>query len=102
MNADERRYQAQAHHPAVIGGFFPVYNEFGCGFFEAVYREAMVIAFQEANLLVEREFPFAVRFRGRVIGEFKADLVVEHCAIVELKAVKALNEVHEAQVLNYL
>ena len=82
--------------------FFDVYNELGHGFLESVYREAMTIALRYEGLQVEKEFPLAVRFRGQLIGDFKADLVVKGSVIVELKAVKSLGPAHEAQVLNYL
>ena len=82
--------------------FFDVYNELGYGFLESVYREAMTIALQYEGLQVEREFPITARFRGQVIGNFKADLAVRGSVIVELKAVKSLEPVHEAQILNYL
>jgi len=102
MNADERRYKHEQTTREIIGVFFDVYNELGYGFLESVYREAMTIALQYEGLQVEREFPITVRFRGQVIGNFKADLVVRGSVIVELKAVKSLEPVHEAQILNYL
>ncbi len=51
---------------------------------------------------MERQYPLSVRFRGEHIGDFRADLVVADNVIVELKAVKALEPFHEAQLLNYL
>ena len=82
--------------------FFEVYNELGYGFMESVYREAMAIALRQAGLQVYKEFPLSARFRGKTIGEFKADLIVGGVVIVELKAGRALEPAHEAQVLNYL
>jgi GxxExxY protein len=102
MNADERRYKHQHLTQKVIGVFFEVYNELGFGFLETVYRKGMDIALRGAGLCIEKEFPLQARFRGHVVGEFKADLVVSGSVIVEIKAVKALNSSHEAQTLNYL
>jgi GxxExxY protein len=102
MNADERRYKHEETTRGIIGVFFEVYNELGYGFLESVYREAMTIALQYEGLQVEREFPLTARFRGQVIGNFKADLVVRGSVIVELKAVRSLEPAHEAQMLNYL
>ena len=102
MNADQRRYKYEYLTRAIIGAFFDVYNELGHGFLESVYQEAMAIALRSLGLQVEREFALAVGFRGCVVGEFKADLVVNRTVIVELKAVKTLETVHEAQTLNYL
>jgi GxxExxY protein len=62
----------------------------------------MAIALKAVGLEVEKEFVMQARFRGRVIGGFKADLVVSGSVIVELKAVKALDSSHQAQTLNYL
>lgn len=62
----------------------------------------MSLAMAEAGLKVEPEMAIPVSFRGRVIGEYRADLVVEGCVLVELKATRALDPSHEAQVLNYL
>ena len=102
MNADERRYKHEQTTREIIGVFFDVYNELGYGFLESVYREAMTIALQYHGLQVEREFPLSARFRGQLIGNFKADLVVKGSVIVELKAVRSLEPAHEAQILNYL
>jgi GxxExxY protein len=86
----------------IIGVFYDVYNELGHGFLESVYEEAMTIALRQIGLVVERQKPLVVRFRGKVVGEFKADLVVESLLILDLKACRALEPVHEAQILNYL
>lgn len=86
----------------IIGVFLHVYNELGAGFFESVYVKALSIAFSQAGLSVEREMPLAVRFRGTVIGDFRADLVVGGKVLVETKACPCLISAHSAQVLNYL
>ena len=86
----------------IIGAFYEVYNELGPGFLESVYRNAMVIALQEQSLQCETEKSIQVHFRGQIIGDFRADLVVGDCVIVELKACKALDNMHIAQTLNYL
>jgi GxxExxY protein len=82
--------------------FYEVYTELGYGFLESVYRRAMPNALRAAGLEVEKELALTARFRGEVIGEFKADLLVSGSVIVELKAVRSLEPSHEAQILNYL
>jgi GxxExxY protein len=72
----------------VIGVFYDVYNELGYGFLESVYREAMGLALTQSGLRVETEVPVPVSFRGVVVGIFRADLVVNGCLLVELKAVE--------------
>ncbi len=86
----------------IIGIFYDVYNELGHGFLESVYEEAMLIALAEAGLPVGRQVSIPVRFRGHVIGDFKADLVVESKVVLELKTARALDSTHEAQLLHYL
>ena len=86
----------------IIGVFYTVYNELGHGFLESVYEAAMVIALEEAGLKVQRQVEIPVWFRGRQIGTFFADLLVEAVVIVELKAVRSIDPSHEAQLLHYL
>lgn len=86
----------------VIKRFFAVYNELGGGFPEAVYGNALALVLSEAGLRVEQEARLHVAFRGRIIGEFRADLVVEQRLLVETKACQALAPAHHAQLANYL
>ena len=102
MNADNSAFKHQKLTQKIIGVFYEVYNELGHGFLESVYENAMGIALKEAGLSALQQAPVAVRFRGRMIGDFRADLLVENAVIVELKAAKAIEGAHEAQLLNYL
>ena len=86
----------------VIGCAQNVRRELGAGFLEAVYENALAIEFEEKGIRFERQHPLDVYYKDRVVGQYKADLVVESCLIVELKAVTAFNEKHKAQLLNYL
>ncbi|MGL6096859.1 MAG: GxxExxY protein, partial [Fimbriiglobus sp.] len=74
----------------IIGVFYDVYNELGSGFLESVYHRAMEVALQDAGMAVESEVALPVFFRGHRVGEFAADLFVEHTVILELKAVDDL------------
>jgi GxxExxY protein len=87
---------------AIIGCFYDVYNELGYGFLESVYREAMIVALRSAGLNVESEKAVQVYFRGQPLAMFRTDLVVAEKVIVELKSTRALEGIHEAQLLNYL
>jgi GxxExxY protein len=69
----------------IIRVFYKVANDLGFGFMESVYRRSMLIALQEAGLKVEEEKPITVSYRGRCVGTFFADLVVEEIVILELK-----------------
>jgi GxxExxY protein len=86
----------------IIGVFFEVYNELGHGFLESVYETAfeMALVSKEINVLTQIEVP--VWFRGKKIGDFTADMLVEKRVLLELKAGSQLNPDHEAQLLNYL
>ncbi len=87
----------------ILHAFFKiVYPALGFGFLEKVYENAMVIALRQMGLKVEQQVKIVVYFAGQVVGEYFADLVVEGCVIVELKAVQTLLDEHDAQLLNYL
>jgi GxxExxY protein len=85
-----------------LAACFEVSKELGAGFLESVYQNALMIALQEKGLTIEREYPLAVSFRGQIVGQFYADILVEGKIILELKAVSALSDIHKAQVINYL
>jgi GxxExxY protein len=86
----------------IIGAAYSVFNELGSGFLEAVYEKAMKIELLEAGHEVLTQHPITVLYRGQVVGEFFADLFVNRRVIVELKSVRTLLPVHEAQLVNYL
>lgn len=86
----------------VLEAAFEVAGELGHGFVEPVYRKAMVIVLRAMGLEVEEEHSFQIRFHGQIIGDYRADLVVENVVILELKALKTLLPEHQAQTINYL
>ena len=69
----------------IIKIFYQVYNELGFGFLEAVYENAMAIALIEAGIKVAQQAPIAVYFRGRQVGDYRCDLLVEDKVILELQ-----------------
>ncbi|HDD24094.1 MAG TPA: GxxExxY protein [Chloroflexi bacterium] len=86
----------------IIKAFYTVYNTLGYGFLEKVYENAMVIELRRMGLHVVCQQPISVYYAGQIVGEYLADMLVENCVIVELKAVRTLLKEHEAQLLNYL
>lgn len=86
----------------IIGCFFTVYNKLGYGFLESVYQRALAIELEKQGLDVASQHPIPVFYDGQVVGEFRADLLVENRVIVELKAAPQIAIQHEAQLLNYL
>lgn len=86
----------------ILGSCFDIMNELGTGFLESVYKNALFIAIKEKGLIIEAEKRFEVIFRGRKIGLYIADLIVEESVIVELKCCDLLLGEHQAQLINYL
>jgi len=99
MNAD-LKYRALTQQ--IIGVYYEVYNELGSGFLESVYQKSLALALGSAGLTVCSRMDIPVWFRGYQVGQFEGDLLVEKCILLELKAVRALNSAHMAQLLNYL
>lgn len=86
----------------IIGLAYKVHNTLGIGFLEKVYENALKIELEEAGLAVKQQEPINVYYAGRLVGEYYADLWVENRVIIELKAVRALDRMHEVQLVNYL
>lgn len=86
----------------VIGCAMDVHRELGPGYLEKVYENALAIALSDAGIGVAQQVAVPAQFRGRVVGDFVADLLVEGNLIVELKAVSNLLPVHETQLVSYL
>lgn len=86
----------------IIGVFFEVYNELGPGFLESVYQKSLAVALDSSGLTVHSRIDIPVWFRGHKVGHFEGDLLVENCVLLELKAARALDSSHHAQLLNYL
>jgi GxxExxY protein len=86
----------------ILGAFYQVHWELGSGFLESVYTNAMECALTDDGLRVDREVAVSVHFRGRRVGWFRADMVVESLILLEFKAGDRLNPSAEPQLLNYL
>lgn len=72
------------------------------GFLEAVYQKALVIELKEKGIQADTETPVNVYYKNEIVGEFRADIIVEGDIIIELKAVQHLLPIHETQLVNYL
>jgi GxxExxY protein len=95
MDIDEITY-------LIRGAVFEVYRVLGSGFLEKVYEKALVKELFIRGLKAASQVPIAVTYKGEVVGEYFADIVVEGQVIIELKAVEEIAGIHEAQLLNYL
>jgi len=86
----------------IIKCFFKVYNTLGYGFLEKVYQNALLIELKKSGFSCESQKPIKVYYEDSLVGDYYADIVVDDCIILELKAAEALCEEHEYQLINYL
>lgn len=86
----------------IIGAFYDVYNELGFGFPEALYQRAMPVALAGRGVTCEREPMLVVRYKGEIVGNYRADLIVEGKVIVEFKVAVRILPAHDTQLLTYL
>ena len=100
MHADEDKTNQVTQ--AVIGAAFRVGNTLGCGFLEKVYENALAHELRKMGLRVRQQHPIPVFYDGVRVGKFDCDLLVEETVLVELKSVRAWDDAHTAQCLNYL
>ena len=95
MKINEITYQ-------INGAVFEVNRVLGAGFLEKVYENALIIELHERGLKTDSQVPLKVHYKGKVVGEYVVDIMVEDQVILELKSVDKLQKIHEAQLLNYL
>jgi len=86
----------------VLQAAFSVHSSVGSGLLESVYQKALEVELEFLNVPFASQVPLRVFHRNKLVGDFFADIIVDGKIILELKAVKSLNSVAEAQLLNYL
>ena len=101
MNTDEHRFDDPLTR-SIIGAFFEVSNELGAGFLEKPYENALALELRSRGHQVSQQVPVPIFFKGQLVGEYIADMIVDERILIEVKAVKALDDVHVAQCMNYL
>jgi GxxExxY protein len=99
---DEGDYKHSELTQGIIKAYYNVYNTLGHGFLEKVYENAMIIELKKMGLGVEKQKQIEVYYREEKVGEYYADLIVNHDVIVELKVADNLTEAQEYQLVNYL
>jgi GxxExxY protein len=87
----------------VIGAAIEVHKNMGSGLLESVYQQCMIEELKNKNINFISEFKVPVVYKGKELDiDFRCDLFVENCLIVELKSVSEIKPIHDAQVLNYM
>lgn len=86
----------------IIGAAMKVSNTLGVGFLEKVYENALVVELKKTGLKIEQQRAMQVIYEDVVVGYYIADLIIENTVLVELKSAKAIDDIHQAQLLNYL
>jgi len=86
----------------IIKAAYTVHNTLGYGFLEKVYQNALVIELAKRGIKADSEKPIKVFYEGQIVGDYLCDLIVDDKVILELKAVKELNDIQEVQLVNYL
>lgn len=86
----------------ILNRFYKVFNALGYGFLEKVYENALAFELAEAGFKVETQKEINVYYAGRVMGSYYADIVVNDCIILELKAAEDFCDAHIQQIKNYL
>ncbi len=87
----------------IQGAIFDVYREIGTGFIEPVYQECLEKELTLRNIPFQTQHEFTITYRGVLLHQvFRVDFVCYDKILIELKAVKELNDEHRAQIMNYL
>ena len=86
----------------INGAVFEVNRILGSGFLEKVYENALLVELRKRGLRAEAQVPIKVGYKGEIVGDYFADLIVNEQVIIELKTLDRLENIHEAQLLNYL
>ena len=115
MSTDETRIQeleVREEHPdkllhrditeAIIGASFAVHRALGYGFLEKVYQRALQVELLRSGHRADLEFPIPVKYRGVIVGEYFADVLVDEKVVVEIKVAPDYNPLDEAQLINEL
>ena len=86
----------------MLGAVFEVSNTLGAGFLEKVYERALLMELSLRGIKAVPQQSFDVKYKGRAVGEYFADILVEDILVIELKCVERLANEHMAQCINYL
>jgi GxxExxY protein len=86
----------------IRGAVFEVHRQLGSGYLEKVYQRALMLELAEAGLTCQEQHPISVNYKGQIVGDYFADILVENKIILEIKAQQQLKSEHQSQIINYL
>jgi len=86
----------------IIGCAIEVHKKLGPGFLESIYENAFIVELQRKNLMVEQQREVLIKYDGVEVGKHRLDIIVDDTVVVELKAVKNIEDIHFAIVKSYL
>ncbi len=86
----------------VLEAYFNVFRHLTTGLLESVYENALCIEFDEMGIPYERQKHLSIYYKGRYVGDFIPDIVVDNKIILELKSIPILTPANTAQLINYL
>lgn len=86
----------------IIGCIYTVFNEVKFGYQEKYYQRALAAEFDEKGIVYQREQYQKLQYKGRTIGRYFVDFVVENTVVVELKVANEVFDTHTNQVLGYM
>jgi GxxExxY protein len=97
-----RKLLHEATTQKIIGAAFEVHDQLGYGFLERVYQRALQVELLRRGAATELEKRIQVHYKGVVVGDYDADIVVDGCVVVEVKVAPQYDKRDEAQLLNEL
>ena len=100
MNVDAHRLDGITEK--IIACAYQVANVLGAGFLAEFFENALAVELRKAGFAIEQQKPIGISYDGQIVGDYIVDLPVKGAVVAELKAIKALDEIHMVQCLNYL
>ena len=100
--AEAAKFYFRSLTDRIIAGAIEVHKELGPGFLESIYEEAFSIELDHQQIPYQRQLPVRIRYQGVAVGLHRVDLIIDKKVVVELKAVKEINNAHLATCLSYL
>ena len=102
LGLPEKEYPERDLTEKIIGCAIKVHRALGPGYLEAIYENALAFELRDLGLRVKQQEPVQVFYKGQLVGDYFADLIVDDKVIVELKAAHRMDKAFETQLLNYL